>query len=425
MKFLLVLLFIPGFFLVSFAQIGTVTLDTCILLAETHYPNSGALAIHRQLLSEKSAKISRNYLPQLSLNAQASYQSDVTALDIDVPGLPLPEPLPKDQYKFYLDIFQSIYDGGLIKSQRQLSNSSSSLELAKAEIELYGLRQKIEQLYFGCLILREQLQLTHLFLEDIQQLLSRLNASFKSGVVLESDVLKVKSEHIESLKKITDLNYELGKLYKLLNHFTKLNIDESTIFNWPDIPVLNNEILRPELRLFELQNDIAQNNYSLSLHQSVPRLGIFGQLGYSNPALNFLKNGFEDYYIAGVRLNWNFSGLYSLGKDKNIKILNRNLSSLQRDQFLFNLELENIRKKEELQKLTELERLDKDLIDFRKKIKDISKSQHEQGVISLNEYLKELHEEQRAQLSSRIHQLQKLQCYYEIQNINGSHYRSK
>lgn len=425
MKYFTVLLFIQGIFLKPVAQVKAVTLDTCIQLAEINYPNAGSIAIHQQLIYDKSSKLTRNYWPQIQFNAQASYQSDVTSLEIDVPGLPIPEPLSKDQYKMYLDIQQWIFDGGMINSLKKLSKSSSALELAKAEIDQYGLRLKVEQLYFGSLILREQFELNQLFLKDIQQLLDRLNSSYSAGVVLESDVLKVKSEQLEALKITSSLSYELSKLYKLLQHFTKLEITEETTFKWPDIPVLKNEITRPELRLFDLQNEIAQAQYSSNMHQSIPRLGLFGQLGYSNPALNFLKNGFEQYYIAGVRLNWNFSGLYSLEKDKSIRLLSQNLSALQREQFLFNLELENIRKREELQKLSEIEQFDKDLIDFRKKIKDVSKSQYDQGVISLNEYLKELHEEQRARLSSSIHKLQKVQCYYEIQNINGGHYGSK
>lgn len=425
MKYFTVLLFIQGIFLKPAAQVKVVTLDTCIQLAEINYPNAGSIAIYQQLISDKASKLSRNYWPQVQFNAQASYQSDVTSLEIDVPGLPIPEPLSKDQYKMYLDVQQWIFDGGMINSQKKLSKSSSSLELAKAEIDQYGIRQKVEQMYFACLILREQLELNQLFLKDIQQLLDRLNASFNSGVVLESDVLKVRSEQLEALKQTSSLKYELSKLYKLLHHFTKLEMAEETTFKWPIIPVLKNEITRPELRLFDLQNEVAQAQYSSNMHQSIPRVGLFGQLGYSNPALNFLKNGFEQYYIAGVRLNWNFSGLYSLSKDKSIRLLSQNLNTLQKEQFLFNLELENIRKKEELQKLTDIENLDKDLIDYRKKIKDISKSQYDQGVISLNEYLKEWHEEQRAQLSSRINKLQRVQCYYEIQNINGSHYGSK
>lgn len=86
----------------------TLTLDDCYRLVEQHYP----LAKQNQLLAQKSSYemegIHTAKLPQIDLNAQTTYQSDVVGLPIAMPGV---EPMNKDQYRATLDVNQLIYNG--------------------------------------------------------------------------------------------------------------------------------------------------------------------------------------------------------------------------------------------------------------------------------------------------------------------------
>ena len=82
--FLLLLLFLISKSSVIAQQL---TLEECQLKAEQHYP-----AIVQYDIIEKSKDFdiknaNMAYLPQISLGAQATWQSDITKIDIEMPGI--------------------------------------------------------------------------------------------------------------------------------------------------------------------------------------------------------------------------------------------------------------------------------------------------------------------------------------------------
>jgi outer membrane protein TolC len=89
----------------------TLTIQDCYSLAKANYP----LLKQRDLITKSKEytvqNASKGYLPQLSINGSATYQSEVTAIPISIPGMNVPT-LSKDQYKLYAEVNQTAYDGG-------------------------------------------------------------------------------------------------------------------------------------------------------------------------------------------------------------------------------------------------------------------------------------------------------------------------
>lgn len=110
MKRLLIILLLPAQLL--FGQTNTLTLDDCYRLARENYPKLTDIEKQQQISALRISNIGSAWNPQLNLNAQATYQSDVTRIALPMPGIEIPA-LPKDQYKAYLDVRQNIYDGGI------------------------------------------------------------------------------------------------------------------------------------------------------------------------------------------------------------------------------------------------------------------------------------------------------------------------
>src|SRR5664279_2118192 len=90
----------------------TVRLANCYDKAIQYYPVSRDKNLNEQLSQLRIRNFNASWYPQLSLSAQASYQSDVTHIDLsNVPNLPFTIPIPaKDQYKMTFDINQTIYE---------------------------------------------------------------------------------------------------------------------------------------------------------------------------------------------------------------------------------------------------------------------------------------------------------------------------
>ena len=134
----------------------SLTLQQAYDLAQKNYP----LIKQRELISKTReltvANLGTGFLPQLNLSAQATYQSEVTSVKVPVPGINIESP-SKDQYKVLADLSQLVYDGGLIKQQKNIQDLTEQVELQKVEVELYKLKDRINQLFLGTLYLDEQL----------------------------------------------------------------------------------------------------------------------------------------------------------------------------------------------------------------------------------------------------------------------------
>ncbi|HXC04229.1 MAG TPA: TolC family protein, partial [Bacteroidia bacterium] len=150
-------LLILGLYAPAGAQQGSsLILDSCYQTARRQYP-----LIKQRELIEKSkdytvANASKAYLPQLNLNGQATYQSAVTQIDLPIRGFTMPS-FSKDQYKIYAEMDQTIYDGGSIKYQKEAAQANADIQSQSLEVDLYSLRDRVNQLFFGILLMDKQL----------------------------------------------------------------------------------------------------------------------------------------------------------------------------------------------------------------------------------------------------------------------------
>lgn len=153
------LLFVSG----MYAQI---TLEECQRKTQVNYP-----LVHQYGLVEKTKEYNlenaaKGYLPQFALSAKASYQSDVTELPVKIPGVELKR-LPKDQYQVMLELQQKIWDGGGIRMQKKQTIAEADVEKEKLNVDMYSLNSRVNDLYFGILLLDEQLRQNALLQDEL------------------------------------------------------------------------------------------------------------------------------------------------------------------------------------------------------------------------------------------------------------------
>ena len=111
------------------------TLEECQRQAQANYP-----LVRRYGLIEKAreydlANVGKGYLPQFSLSGKATYQSDITKLPVDIPGIDI-ETVRKDQYQVMLELQQTIWDGGDIRSRKRLTHAAAEVELEQQNVDM-------------------------------------------------------------------------------------------------------------------------------------------------------------------------------------------------------------------------------------------------------------------------------------------------
>lgn len=405
----------------AFTQTGKIPLgiDSCYAMAQRNYPLVKQYALLEKSQAYSLSNAAKGVLPQLSLAGQGTYQSEVTGLPISIPGVEI-QTLSKDQYKLYGEVVQPITDLFTLKHQKELLLSNTKAEVQKIEVELYKLKERINQLFFGILLIDAQIQQTESLKKDIQLGLDKTNAAIANGNALKSSAMVLQAEQLKVNQRSTELKATRRAYLDMLTLFIQQPLDTGIALERPVVTLVNNGINRPELRLFAAQRSIFDAQNKLISARNLPRASLFFQSGFGRPALNFLSNDFDSYYIGGIRFTWNLANFYTSKNERLNLGINQDIIALQQETFLFNTNLTLKQQNAEITKLQELISSDQEIIQLRQNISTIAKNQLEYGTITSNDYLTYLNAADQAQQGLLLHQVQLLLAQYNAKTTAGN-----
>jgi len=401
------------------AQNVVLTLDECYTLARENYP----LVKQRELIAKTReysvGNIAQGNLPQIIISGQATYQSDVTTIPIAVPGMDVPK-ISKDQYRLYGEISQPLTDRVTVNRQKELQEVNSRIQEQNLEVELYKLRDRINQLYFGILLVDEQQHQNDLLKKDIRTGIDRTQAAVKNGADFQSNVDKLKAELLKADQRTVELEASHKAYIDMLALFMNRPLDEQTALVKPTMPTQTPEIRRPELRLFDYQKNSYIVQDKLITARNIPRFSLFFQGGAGKPSpVNMLSPDLSPYYITGLRLNWSLTSFYTTSRERQLLTINQGMIDTQRDAFVFNTQLTQKQQGADIARLQQLVSTDDEIIALRTAVKTAAQSQLTNGVITINDFLREVNAEDQARQSKILHETQLLMAQYAYQTTTG------
>jgi len=404
------------FFLGLSAQL---TIENCQEKARKNFP-----LIRQQGLIEKSkeynlSNAARGYLPQIQLKARASYQSEVTSINLppiaQTMGIDIPKPA-KDQYQAYIEAGQTIWDGGVIRSQRKIAKADAEAQKQRLEVDLYALENRVNQLFFGILALDAQLEQNRLLREELTRNLDAVTSYTKNGIANQADIDAVKAENLNAQQIRVQLESTRRAYLEMLSFMINEKIDENTVLTKPnfDKMTFSETINRPELDFFDAQKLLLNSQKTMLDAAFSPKLQLFFQGGMGRPGLNMLSNEWKPYYIGGVNFVWNFSALYTRKNDLQKIELNKNLLDTQRETFLYNIHLETSRDNQEIRRLREQMQYDDEIIALRENIKRAAEAKVANGTMSVTDFLHEVTRENLARQTKASHEIELLLTIYNL-----------
>ena len=401
--------------------ISKLNIEQAYQLAQKNYPLTKQRGLITKTKEFTVANTAKGYLPVFSLNGQATYQSAVTnfPFTLPIPGFSLPS-YSKDQYKIFAEVDQVVYDGGLIKNQQQVASANELIQQQNLEVELYVLYDRINQLFFGALLIDEQLKQNELVKKDIQNGIDKAKALVANGTAYRSSVDELSAQLLQTDQLRVELKANKKAFIEMLGLFINSAVDENIILEKPAVPVLLDNINRPELLFYDYQKKAYDLQDELLKTQVRPKFSLFAQGGYGRPGLNMLSNDFALYYISGLKLNWNLGSLYTLKNQKQLIDINRKSVDLQKETFLFNTTVIQKQQSAELIKFLELLKKDDAIIALRESVKKAAAAQLENGVLSAHDYINQVNAEDQARQALILHQMQLLQSQYNYQNTVGN-----
>ncbi len=396
------------------------TLEQCYNSASTSSPlaQQKALTITAGTLAEKNQSL--KWLPEVNLNGQATYQSDVTSFPVKLPGITVDE-LSKDQYKGTLEIVQPVYDGGIIAGQRKLQSITTNIESQKVEVDLYQLKSKVNSYFFTVLLMDENIKLMNLVQSDLANNIKKVSAQAENGIATKSNVDVLKAEQLKAGQKVIEFKATRKSAIQMLEILSGTTISENTLFVKPVPAGISAEInsLRPELKLFEFQRQQFQQQSKLINAKSNPKFSLFANGGYGRPGLNQLKNEFQWFYIGGAKLTIPITGHFTKQREQKVIKVQEQIIDKQKENFLNNIRQLLTQQKNEVEKYEQLVATDTEIVNLRTKVKENSSFKLANGIITSTDYVTELNAENQAMLSQKLHELQLLQSQYNYSLILG------
>ena len=395
------------------------TLVECQRAAEQNYP-----LIQRYGLIEKTTELTvantqKGWLPQVSVMAQATYQSDVTSwpdemktmmagMGVEMKGL------KKDQYRVGIDVSQTIYDGGAISSSKTIAREQGLMQVAQTQVDIYNVRKRVNEMYFSLLMLDEQIRMN----KDLQTLLEgnerKLESMVKSGTAAGSDWQSVKAERLNAMQQMTSMESQRRMLYAVLSRFCGMEV---RAVQKPNATMGSGTVNRPEMQLFDSQLRLADAQEKALDAAVKPKLGVFVQGFYGYPGYNMFEDMMKHKWslngMIGARLTWNIGALYTRKNDKAKIQFQRNMIENSRDVFLFNNSMEQLLQNENIARYRKLISADDEIISLRSAVRKAAESKLSHGIIDVNDLVREINSENAARIQKSVHEIEMLKEVFD------------
>jgi len=391
------------------AQTNKLQLIELIEALRTHHPLTERTGVYHQQQEFEEALLDKQWLPKVNLQGQATWQSKVTGIQMDVaiPGVDLSIPeAPKDQYKVALELQQTLYDGGRTKRSRQLEVAKYERQQHAHEMDLHALEQQVTTLYFACLQIHYQEQQIELKVKELDSRLKQLRSAVAHGALLPAEQQTLQAEKLKLEQQILQLDAKQKGLYEQLSLLTGVPVDEQVELTVPSVSYQQQaNWQRPIFNFLKSQQGQLAAQQQLTKAANRPQVFGFAQAGYGKPGLNMLSDAFSDYYMVGVKLSWQLWDWQNGATQRALLAQQSRLVDLSQQDIKLKFQQQLAGKRADINRLEKALEKDDEIIVLRKSIYNAAKAKLQNGTITATDYLSELNAVADAQLAKDLRQL--------------------
>lgn len=408
-------------------QLAAISLEECYTLARSNYPLVRQYELTEAMSRYSFENAAMGYVPQISVGAQATLQSDVTEFPeafnnllalagVDMKGL------SHDQYKVQLDISQTIWDGGYSKAQREAVKAQAEVSRLTLDKDIDALKTRINQMYFGILVMEENIR-TSLYMDTLMTAnLEIVESAVRNGTALASDTDNIRVELLSLRQQRRQLESAVRTYKDMLAIMIGRRIEDGEVFDKPEVVLVDTSLnKRTELLLFDARiREIELQKKMLDV-AVMPKFAFFAQGWYGKPGLNIFDDMVYDRMswngIAGITFKWNISGFYTRKNDLRSIDLSQRSVELQRDAFKWNSDLQQTQIQNEIDRMYEMKASDDEIVRLRESVRKVSESKYRNGIITVNDLLRDIMNENKAKVERSRHELELLKNIYDLKVV--------
>jgi len=399
---------------VNIVSAQTLTIDQSYQLAVENYP-----LIKQYELIEKSkeytlSNANKAYLPQISVTAIEGYVFG------DFPSMGSSGSDSKFKFIGLGQVNQVIWDGGATKTQKKIIEASSNVDKASVEVSLYDLRSRVNQLYFGILLIEEQMKQLEIQNAILANNIDKVKKLHENGLAYKTDVDEMKAEQLILSRQKKDFEYTKNGYQTMLSYLIGKNINQTKFEKPINAAGLDTIIKRPEQLRFANQRNLINAQSEMQKVSLMPKIGLLGAGVVFAPGINFGTNKISSVGVAGLSVNWDIKGLYKNSNEKELTKQQLKQIDLQEEIFLFNTRFQMNQKTTDMERQNSILKDDDAIVKLRQTIREGYQLKYDTGAGPLIDLLNATEKEGNARAEKALHEIQLLMTAYEYQTIKGN-----
>lgn len=402
------------FLLFGQAAVAQLTLESCYEKARKNYP-----LLKQHGLIEKSRNFSlenagQAFKPQFAISARSTWQSQIT----EFPGSR--GSISQDQYQIMAEVRQKVADGGRTGARQALTTAAAAVEQQQIQVELFELNDRVNQLFFGILLLNEELTINSLLDDELATSRAKIGSWVENGVANTTDLDIVAVEQLNNQQRRIEILATRKSYCDMLSLLLGDAVNENThlqkpVPRLPEVPL--NLAKHPQLQLFAGQEQLAEIEKKNITAKNRPQSEIFIQDAFGQPGLNMLREGFSNYVLGGLRFSWDLSGTRTRRNEFRQVENQKNRVEVFRSTFLFNLQIQIARLVNEIARLQELLKSDDEIIRLRASIKLAAEAKVANGTLTSTDLVRELNACDLARQAKAAREIKLLLTIYNLRHL--------
>lgn len=395
----------------------SLTIENCRKMAHDNYPaikQYGMIELVRDYTMDNASK---GWLPQLSVSAGGYAFTDILKGNEQMSKMGL------DMKNYVASasvmIHQNVYDGGQINANKKVAEAQTAVQKNQLDVTLYGINERVEQIFFGILMLDEQILQNGLLQNDLVTSEKTVSSMMQNGLANQSDLDVIKVEQIKALQQKDALCSSRKSYVKMLGTFIGKELDENTVLVKPNAVIPRNlwqPSARPEILFYSSQNDLIDAQRKQLDAKLRPTVSLFGAGLIHTDVTSVMNSGL---LIGGVSLSWNIGALYTRKNDIKKLEIQKSINDNMRDVFLFNNRLQNEEANGTIESLHRVIEQDEEIVKLRESIRDKSYKKIEAGTESVNDLVSYVNAVSMARVQKALHEVQLIKEEYRLRNINN------
>ena len=400
----------------------SITLFECHSHAIENAPRLADRELIRQIGVLKTDQAKSNWYPSLDLNGKLSYQSDVVTVTLADPSIPVAFPeVPHDQYGLNLDLKQNIYDGGLTKQVKALEEARTAADLQQLEVDLYGLKSRVNLYYFAILELQASRKNLEIHMENLKSRQEAMQTAIDNGTLLKADMNVLDVEILKIQQSILEIDSRRQAMIAALNILCGTTLGSEAELLLPGLEGYSMEgINRPEYKLFDLKEASLEAGKELTGRKRMPVLYAFGQTGYGKPGYNMLSESWDFYYMVGAGIKWNIWDWNATGQEKQVIESQQMILRNQKATFTKEVSSKLVQEEAKIEQYRRSLELEKQVLELQREISENAAARLSNGTITATDYVTELNKESLSRNRLATHKIRLTQSITNYITIQGN-----